>query len=75
MNRASPRARRAAILAGGLVLSVAAVAALRHFGGPRATPPGQPPLVLVTPEALEGLRQEFNARAAQVRVIAFLSPT
>lgn len=39
------------------------------------TPPGQPPLAIVTQQSLAQLKQEFNASADSERVLLLLSPT
>lgn len=75
MSRSLSRPRSVALLAVAILVLAAGAAATRYFAGPRQTPAGQPPLVHVTPQALGRIREDFNARADRVRVIALLSPT
>ena len=58
----------------GFVLVVAAAVAWYRFA-PGETPVGQPPLVTVDAEALEGLRADFNRYGSETRLIVLLSPT
>jgi hypothetical protein len=60
------------------VLSLAAIAGaafvwLNH--APRRTPEGQPGLSRLDDETLPALREEFNARAGETRIVVLLSPT
>ena len=59
------------------IVSVAAVVALLawHVVGPRHTPAGQPPLLRLSGENFDLLRDGFNAHAGEKRVLAMLSPT
>lgn len=43
--------------------------------GPGAAPGGQPPMVVMTEQAMETVRQQFNQAADQTRVVLLLSPT
>ena len=43
--------------------------------GPAATPAGQPALLFVTPGNFAQVQETFNGGAAEVRVVALLSPT
>ena len=56
----------AALLAG--VLSISAC-------GPGKAPTGQPAMEVLTAPMLETLRQQFNQRVDQTRVVLLLSPT
>lgn len=62
----------------GAALLLAAIAAagflwLEH--APRRTPEGQPALSRLDDETLPALREEFNARAGETRLVVLLSPT
>jgi hypothetical protein len=63
--------RRGFLIAGLAALVGAAV----FFFGSRTPPRGQPPLVRLNPTTLEALRAEFNAAAAETRVLVLFSPT
>ena len=43
--------------------------------GPGRAPTGQPPMIEVTADTLEAMRQQFNAAADAARVVVLLSPT
>ena len=59
-----------------LAIAVALAAALgRQQFGTHNTPKGQPALVHLAPHSVETLRADFNKAAADVRLIALLSPT
>lgn len=58
----------------GLIVLIAAAAAWYRFA-PGEAPPGQPPLVTIDAQAVEGLRADFNRYANQTRLIVLLSPT
>ena len=58
----------------GLVLLIAAAVAWYRFA-PGEVPAGQPALVTIDGEALEGLRADFNRSANETRLIVLLSPT
>lgn len=66
-------ARRTFGVAGIIVLIAAAVAWNRF--APGEAPVGQPPLVAIDAEALQGLRADFNRYANETRLIVLLSPT
>lgn len=66
-------ARRTFGVAGLVVLLLAAVAWYRF--APGEAPAGQPPLVAIDPEALEGLKADFNRHSNETRLILLLSPT
>ena len=66
-------ARRTVGIAGVVVLIETAFAWYRITPG--EAPPGQPPLVTIDAEALEGLRGDFNRHADKARIIVLLSPT
>ena len=42
---------------------------------PRRTPEGQPALSRLDEETLPALREEFNARGGETRIVVLLSPT
>lgn len=67
------KSRRTVGVAGIVVLLAAAVAWYRF--APGEAPGGQPPLVAIDAEALEGLRADFNRYANETRLILLLSPT
>jgi hypothetical protein len=69
-----PRAFRVTAAIAGVV-AVVALLAVRHVAGPRRTPAGQPPLVKLSAENFDRLRDAFNAHAGQTRILAMLSPT
>lgn len=62
-----------------LALGVAAIAGLLglswYFWGRPQAPPGQPPLLSVTPANLSELQQAFNSTADTTRIVLLLSPT
>jgi hypothetical protein len=58
-----------------VLVAALGIAVAWYVRGPRAVPPGQPPLATLSPSALEALRADFNRAAGQVRVIILLSPT
>ena len=62
------RSLRALGVVAGLVLAITAC-------GPGTAPVGQAPMVTMTAEALETVRQQFNAAADGPRVVLLLSPT
>jgi hypothetical protein len=66
-------ARRTFGVAGLVVLIAAAVAWYRF--APGEVPTGQPALVTIDAEALEGLRADFNRHGKETRLIVLLSPT
>ena len=66
-------ARRTFGVAGLLVLLAAAVVWYRF--APGEAPAGQPPLVTIDAEALEGLRADFNRHGNETRLVILLSPT
>ncbi len=66
-------ARRTFGVAGLVVLLLAAVAWYRF--APGEAPAGQPPLVTIDPQALEGLKADFNRHSNKTRLILLLSPT
>ena len=45
-----------------------------NFWGP-ATPHGQPPLTLLTPNNLDQFKREFNGASDRNRIVLLLSPT
>lgn len=58
------------------VLFIAAVAFIAYQRvAPRHVPAGQPELATLSGSALQTLRDDFNAHAGEVRVVASLSPT
>ena len=57
------------------MLASAVVAAGVVACGPGTAPAGQPPMVLLTAQTLETVRQEFNQASDRSRVILLLSPT
>lgn len=61
----------------GAVGAVAVVVTLLSVGacGPGTAPAGQPPMVALTHQTLEAVRQQFNQAADQTRVVLLLSPT
>lgn len=65
--------RRSFGVAGLAVLLVAAVAWYRF--APGEAPAGQPPLVTIDAEPLEGLRADFNRHGNETRLVILLSPT
>ena len=66
--------RRLLMLAAVLVIAVVAFLAYQRIG-PRQVPAGQPDLATLSGSQLQLLRDDFNAHAGEVRVIASLSPT
>ena len=62
------RSLRTVLVVVGLVLAIQAC-------GPGRAPSGQAPMVQMTAESLETLRQQFNAAPDEPRVILLLSPT
>lgn len=59
-----------------LTIFVAIVMALGWWQfATRIVPTGQPPVVTIDPANMATLRNEFNAAAGDVRIIALLSPT
>ena len=62
------RLLRASVVVIGLVLALQAC-------GPGRAPAGQAPMVQMTAEALDTLRQQFNTTPDEPRVILLLSPT
>lgn len=64
---------RLGILAG-LVLT-GLLALCWHFYAGGNVPPGQSPLVSLTPTNFDQLRTSFNAASGQVRIVLLLSPT
>ena len=68
---------RARIRIAAAALAVLATAGATYVGyaqwAPRHTPAGQPGLRTVA--QLDGVREDFNAAAAETRVLALLSPT
>jgi hypothetical protein len=72
------RLRRVVVAAGLSILALAAIAGavlvwLKH--APRRTPDGQSALSRLDEETLPALREEFNARAGETRIVVLLSPT
>ena len=61
------------------VLAAAGILAAAYYFGGHNTPRGQRPLVYIGAgggeESLDALKSEFNAAAAEFRVILLLSPT
>lgn len=53
----------------------ALIAALVHFYGGSATPPGQPRLARLTAENVSQVQAAFNAGKDDVRLLVLLSPT
>ena len=70
MNRLS---RTVAIVASLAILVVMTFAWLRI--GPRTTPTGQPAMGRLDASHLSRLRDAFNARAGETRLLVMLSPT
>lgn len=60
------RIRTAVVFATGLLAAAC---------GPGTAPTGQPPMVTLTAQTLEVVRQQFNQDADQARVVLLLSPT
>jgi hypothetical protein len=46
-----------------------------YFTRPGQPPAGQPPLVEITSQSLDGLHAEFNRTSSGLRIILLLSPT
>jgi hypothetical protein len=72
---AHPLALRHWLAAAGLVIAGGLGLLAAYLLPPGKTPPGQPPLVSLSPESLSSLKEAFNAANNRTRVIAFLSPT
>jgi hypothetical protein len=53
---------------------VLALGARLYFAGHRA-PTGQPPLVELTSDSLDSLKDDFNRSSDGIRIILLLSPT
>ena len=60
-----------------LVLLLVAIVALFvwYLRGERRVPAGQAPLTYLRQTSLETLRADFNAHAADVRIVLLLAPT
>jgi hypothetical protein len=58
-----------------VAIAALGLAAAWYVFGPRAVPPGQPPLATLNPSSLDTLRSDFNHAAGQPRIIVLLSPT
>jgi hypothetical protein len=61
-----------------VVLSLAVIAGAAFVWlkyAPRRTPEGQAALSRLDEETLPALREEFNARAGETRIVVLLSPT
>ncbi len=72
---AHPITPRHWLAAGGLVIAGGLGLLAAYLLPPGKTPPGQPPLVSLSPASLLSLKEAFNAASNGTRVIAFLSPT
>ena len=59
------------LLSGALVAGLLGVAAC----GPGTAPAGQPPMITISDQTLEAVRQEFNRTVGETRVVLLLSPT
>jgi hypothetical protein len=61
----------------GHLLGVLGLVALAGGGacGAGTAPPGQPPMAVLTAQALETVRQAFNQMSDRPRVVLLLSPT
>ena len=66
--------KRVILLCGVVVLAAGGVLGWQLWG-PAATPEGQPALLFVTPGNFAQVHESFNSGAAEVRVVALLSPT
>lgn len=58
-----------------LVVAIALVALLLYLWGSSHTPPGQPSLVSLDQANVSQFQQDFNAAAAETRIVLLLSPT
>jgi hypothetical protein len=70
--------RRVFVAAALSILALAAIAGAVFVWlnfAPRRTPEGQPALSRLDDETLPALREEFNARAGETRLVVLLSPT
>lgn len=74
IGSASTMTKRLAVIAGTLAVLIVAYVAYVYLGD-RSTPPGQPALVEINPQAFEQFKEEFNRAQGRVRLIALLSPT
>ncbi len=72
---AHPVTGRHWLAAGGLVIAGGLGLFAAYLLPSGKTPPGQPPLVSLSPENLLSLKEPFNAASNRTRIIAFLSPT
>ena len=70
--------RRVVVAAGFSILALTAIAGAAFMWlnyAPRRTPDGQSALARLDEETLPALREEFNARAGETRIVVLLSPT
>jgi hypothetical protein len=65
--------KRLSILAAFVIVALLALG--WHFYGGETVPPGQPPLVSLTPNNFDQLRAAFNRTSGDVRIVLLLSPT
>ena len=66
--------KRVILLCGVAVLATGGVLGWQLWA-PAGTPEGQPALLSVTPGNFAQVQETFNSGAAEVRVVALLSPT